>query len=62
MHHAKLCKCLKIFIFCNFQFSKIHNTLYFGGVAMFSCQDNLTMQILLGAFAMVMGYNAATGV
>lgn len=62
MHHAKLRKCLKIFIFCNFQFSKIHNTLYFGCVAMFSCQDNLTMQILLGAFAMVMGYNAATGV
>lgn len=43
-------------------FSKIHNTLYFGGVALFSCQDNLTMQVLLGAFAAVMAWNAYTGV
>jgi hypothetical protein len=43
-------------------FSKIHNTLYFGGVAIFSCADNKAMQVLLGAFAVVMGINAATGV
>lgn len=36
--------------------------MYFGGVALFSCQDNLTMQVLLGAFAAVLGYNAYTGV
>lgn len=43
-------------------FSKIHNTLYFGGVAIFSCQDNFTMQVILGAFAAVMAWNAFTGV
>lgn len=41
-------------------FSKIHNTLYFGGIAAYSAEGN--MQVLLGGFAMVLGYNAYTGV
>lgn len=43
-------------------FSKIHNTLYFGGVALYSCENGSAMQVVLGAFAVALGVNAATGV
>jgi hypothetical protein len=44
------------------QWSKIHNTLYFGGIALTQCQGNGTLQVILGAFAMAMAVNAAVGV
>jgi hypothetical protein len=36
--------------------------LYFGGVAVFSCEENSTVQILLSLFALVLGFNALVGV